>query len=378
MAFQIKDFRSITASMLNWLKANTTRVSDFNPGSVVRTMVEAPAAELEELYLQFFIGLREAIPVSVFQTFGFDSLPAKSASGLVRFTTATAATATISIPAGTLVKAPGSGQTYATSGDAFILVGQTYVDTLVSAQVPGIIGNVDMAAIVELVSSVPGISAVSNPAPLLNGTDAETDDERTLRFRGYISTLARGTKAAVEYGARTAKVVNSSGVVTEYVAHASVYEPWVDDPLQPIALVRCFVHNGSSATSAALVSIAQQVIDGYTDASGAPVVGSGWKAAGVKCVVTAASDLPVNVTGTIDVAPGYTSADVIAQAIEAVTTYIQIQGVGADILVAELVAIVKRDVPGVYNVTLTAPAADVATAYNAKAIPGTITLTEAP
>ena len=50
--FQIKDFASITASMINWLRANTTKVTDFNVGSVVRTMAEASAAEMEELYLQ--------------------------------------------------------------------------------------------------------------------------------------------------------------------------------------------------------------------------------------------------------------------------------------------------------------------------------------
>ncbi len=64
MAFQIKDFASIAAAMINYLRASQDRVTDFEPGSVARTMLEATAAELDELYQQLFHGIREAIEVS--------------------------------------------------------------------------------------------------------------------------------------------------------------------------------------------------------------------------------------------------------------------------------------------------------------------------
>lgn len=376
--FQIKDFASITASMINWLRANTTKVTDFNVGSVVRTMAEASAAEMEELYLQYFIGLREAIPVSVFNTFGFPAIAAESASGVIRFTVSTPATSTITIPGGVIVQVPGGQQVYQTLADNFILTGQTYVDILAAAQSPGVAGNTDAGTITELVSSVTGITSITNPQPFINGRDLETDDERKVRFQGYISTLARGTKAAIEYGAKTAKLTNSLGVVTEYVAYAGVEEPWIADPTQPISLVNCYVHNGASATSAGLVNLAQAVINGYFEADGVtPVAGSGWKAAGVKCVVSAAADQPVNVTGVVSVLNGYTAATVIAAAGTAVRAYLQGRNVGTPVQLAEVIAIIKRDVPGVFNVTLSAPTADVSIAANAKAIAGTVTLTAA-
>jgi uncharacterized phage protein gp47/JayE len=157
-----------------------------------------------------------------------------------------------------------------------------------------------------------------------------------------------------------------------------VVEPWVTDNTQPISLIRVYVHNGASATSSSLVTQAQRVIDGYYEADGVTLApGSGWKAAGVRCIVEAAADLPVNVTGTINVLPGFDSAAVRAACESAIRAYIQGLGVGADVLISELIAIVKRDVAGVFNVALSAPSADVAVATNTKAIAGTITLTPA-
>ena len=49
---------------------------------------------------------------------------------------------------------------------------------------------------------MPGISAITNPGPVTNGRDAETDADRTIRFRGYVAALARGTGGAIVYGAK--------------------------------------------------------------------------------------------------------------------------------------------------------------------------------
>ena len=51
MPFQIKDFASITAGMLNHARSVTSKITDFQPGSVARTIMEAPAVEVEELVL---------------------------------------------------------------------------------------------------------------------------------------------------------------------------------------------------------------------------------------------------------------------------------------------------------------------------------------
>lgn len=373
--FQIKDFTSIAAGLINVVRATTNKVTDFNRGSVIRTMLEATAAEIEELYLQMYLGIKEAIPVSVFTTFGFNRQAAESAGGTIRFSTGgSLASSVIPIPLGTVVRVPGTSLTYATTVASSIAIGNSYVDVLVSAQASGLAGNVGADLITELVTPVAGVASVTNPSPFVNGRDVETDDERRVRFQGYISSLARGTKAAIAYGAKTVTLTDSLGVITEYVAHANVVEPWVADSAQPISLVRVYIHNGASATSGTLVTRCQQVIDGYYDGGTAV---PGWKAAGVQCIVSAASDQAVNVTGTVTIAGGYSSVDVLAACTNAVKDYLQGMAVGEDVRLSELVAIIRRDVEGAFNVTLSAPTGDVAVADNAKAISGTVTLSAA-
>lgn len=373
--FQIKDFTSIAAGLINVVRATTNKVTDFNRGSVIRTMLEATAAEIEELYLQMYLGIKEAIPVSVFTTFGFNRQAAESAGGTIRFSTGgSLASSVIPIPLGTVARVPGTSLTYATTVASSIAIGNSYVDVLVAAQASGLAGNVGADLITELVTPVAGVASVTNPSPFVNGRDIETDDERRVRFQGYIASLARGTKAAITYGAKTVTLTDGFGTVTEYVAHANVIEPWVADSAQPISLVRVYIHNGASATSGTLVTRCQQVIDGYYDGGTAV---PGWKAAGVQCIVSAASDQAVNVTGTVTIAGGYSSVDVLAACTNAVKDYLQGMAVGEDVRLSELVAIIRRDVEGAFNVTLSAPTGDVAVADNAKAISGTVTLSAA-
>lgn len=370
--FQIKDFSSIAAGLINVVRATTNKVTDFNRGSVIRTMLEATAAEIEELYLQMYLGIKEAIPVSVFTTFGFGRQAAEAASGTIRFSTGgSLASSLIPIPLGTIVRVPGTSLTYATTADTAIAIGNSYVDVLAAAQSIGLAGNVGADLITELVTAVTGIASVTNPSPFINGQDVETDDERRVRFQGFIASLARGTKASIEYGAKTVNLTDSLGAITEYVAHANVIEPWVTDSAQPISLVRVYIHNGASATSGTLVTRCQQVIDGYYDGGTAV---PGWKAAGVQCIVSAASDQAVNVTGTVTIAGGYSSVDVLATCTSAIKDYLQSMDVGEDVRISELIAIIRRDVEGAFNVTLTVPSGDVSVADNAKAIPGTVTL----
>lgn len=371
--FQIKNFVSIAAGCINWMKSVTDKITDYNTGSIARTMIEGPAAEMDELYQQMLIGLQEAIPVSVFNTFGFSALAAEAASGVIRFSTGgPLAASPIIIPAGTVVKVPSTAQAYATLAQATLLQNTSYIDVLVAAQSAGVTGNVGANVVTQLSTAISGITSVTNPSPFTNGRDAETDDERTTRFQGYISTLARGTKSAIVYGAKTAKLTDINGLITEYVAMAAVVEPYVADNTQPISLVNVYVHNGASATSSDLVAKAQSVIDGYYDAAGTAF--PGWKAAGVKAVVIAASDKAINVTGTLTALSGYDHSTVATQAAAAVQAYIQGLDIGATVILSEIVAIIKRDIPGVYNIVLTVPSGDVTCAQNEKAISGTVTI----
>jgi uncharacterized phage protein gp47/JayE len=370
MAFQIKDFASVTASAINWMRSVTTKVTDFNIGSVVRTMLEAVAAEIEEAYIRFFVGVKEAIPVAVYNSFDFVRLGEQTASGQVRVTIGISATDTI-IVAGTRFSTPGKALVYVATQDVTITAGDTVGDVSVAASVVGVIGNLEADAAFTMQPSPSGFVSASNAVAFVNGADEETDDQRKLRFNQYIASLARGTVGALEYGLSTVALYDASGNETERVAMSVVEEPYLADPLQPIAWVRCHIHNGTGDTSPDLVARALVVLHGYTDDEGEKV--PGWKAAGVKVDVLAAEEVDLNVVcERLEVLGGFEEHVVRAEVTAAVLSYLLTLPIGETAIRSEMIAI-GMNVTGVYNFRIKTPTGDTATALNEKIMPGEIT-----
>ena len=371
MAFQLKAFSSIAASMINHMRSATSLLTDFGIGSVARTLVEAPAVEIDQAYQQFFVGLKEAIPVATYQSFDFERLPAAAASAVLRFVPVAGAP-TFVIPQGTAVRASGGSVNFVTQAAVTVLAGATYADVYAVASVPGSAGNCDAGALNEMLGSLPSVASVSNLVAVTNGRDIETDDARKTRFRAYVSTLSRGTTAAIEYGAKLAYLANDAGSITEAVAYVQVDEPWTRDSNQPISLVNVYVHNGVGSTSVALVARANEVLYGYTDASGTAV--AGWKAAGVKMVVAAAAEIPVNVTAAVTLQAGYVFSSVQGLVQQAITNYLAGLVIGTGSVKAEIIAAVMG-VEGVADVAVSAPAGNTSAGIGQKIVAGTITVT---
>lgn len=372
MAFQIKDFKSIVASMINVLRASTRRVTDFNVGSVARTLLEAPAIEMDQLYQEMFHGLKEAIPVATYTSFDFGLLPAGPSSGVLTFYADGSATEDILIQTGTQAKNATTSKLYRTIADAIIPAGATEVSVSGVSEEVGAATNCAANAILELVGSIQGVTGVANLTPFRNGRDLETEPERKLRFQSFISTLNRGTNAALLYGASTAAVTDINGQVVERAVLIGIIEPYEEDPVANLpGFVQIYVHNGTGGTSSSLVAQAQKVIDGYYTADGAPV--PGWKAAGVKVTCYAASEVVVNVAGTITILPGYQSSDVLTAATTTARDYLLGLNVGKEAILAEIIERIMA-IPGVYNVALSSPTADTPATKSQKIMPGTVLL----
>ena len=109
--FQIKNFVSIVAAEINVARSITDKITDFQPGSVARTLMEAPAAEMEELYLQMLHGLLEAIPEATYRSFNFDRLQPARAFGFVSMSMSPAPVESITIPYATAFTTS-DGRTY--------------------------------------------------------------------------------------------------------------------------------------------------------------------------------------------------------------------------------------------------------------------------
>uniref|UniRef100_A0AAU6W2Z8 Baseplate J-like protein n=1 Tax=Pseudomonas phage Touem01 TaxID=3138548 RepID=A0AAU6W2Z8_9VIRU len=371
MAFQVKDFVSITASMINWMRASTRKISDYNVGSVARTLVEAPAAEIDELYQQMFIGIKEAIPVSVYNSFSFDALPAIAAAGLVRVQM-TPSSADVLVQAGTTFFAPGLLSTYSSLEDVTIKAGSSFVDILVLADSTGTAGNITEGQNFTLTPSPSTFLSASNLSGFSSGQDQETPDEQKLRFAAYIDSISRATNNALRYGLTTARLYDDAGNITERVATGITIEPYLEDPNQPIGLVECYIHNGVGNTSAALVSEASKIIEGYYDPSGVAV--AGYKAAGIPTPVYAATEVLQNVTGVLTQLDGYDKPTLVNDATSAIYSYIQSLPIGSECVISEVIHIVK-DLDGVYDFVPSVPVANVKVAKRQKLMPGSISIT---
>jgi hypothetical protein len=304
MAFQIKDFVSITASMINHMRGTQTKVTDFQPGSVARTLVEGPAVEMEELYLQMFIGLREAIPIATFQSFGFDKLPASYASGYVSISKISVPTEALLIPTGTVFTAA-DGRSYLSTNAVLWAAGVAVVTVPVVAGTSGLAGNIAPG----LITSSPTFGAdftISN-ALINNGTDAETDAEREARFAEFISALSRGTIMACLYAGKQAATRDAAGNIYEYVTRAGLVEI--------AGYVRIYVYSSLGIPSASLLADGQKLIDGQADPdTGEPLV-AGFRAGGIRVDLLPMVEREVGMGIGVRMRTGYSLTNATRQAI---------------------------------------------------------------
>lgn len=372
--FQIKNFNSIVASMINNVTGGSDELTDFNTGSVVRTILEAAAAEIDQYYQALLKGFYEAVPVAIYKSFSFSRLPAVGASGYVTFTRESGYVGEITIPTGTRVTIPGESFNYAVVSGVVMEAGVNTVDALVLAAVTGSSTNCLAGSITSITDSIDGIASVTNAAAFTNGSDEETDGERKLRFQKWLNTLARSTRESIEYGASTVKLYDDSGVVTEQVTKVVVYEPCVDDtPIGDPGTVYVYIWNGVDGASSSLIAETSKILHGYVDDDGNKV--AGWKAAGVVATVAAVTPTAVNVTATITLDGSRLEADVDADVEAAIGNLFSSLDIGESLIFSKLIQTVM-DVEGVADVSFTTPTASTSAGgdYNICA-QGTVTLT---
>lgn len=372
MAFQIKSFISITASMINRSRLVCTKLSDYTVGSIVRTCFEAVAQEIDQLYQQLVLSLKDAIKTATYNTFNFSSLPAVAASGTVTVTIAPQ-TADVQIPLGATFTPSGSTVTYAVVSAKIIAAGLTTAVVQVSCTQTGTIGNLASGTNFTMSAPVSGFVSAVNTAQFSNGAEAETPDARLARFNEFILSLARSTVYGIDYGLSTVSITDPNGNVTEAVKFKTVIEPYLTDPTKPTACIYAYIHNGVGSTSAALVAAAQAVVDGSYDADGTPI--PGYKAAGVVCTVGACPEQEVAITGVITPADGYELSDLVSDLSAAHSNYLLSLAPGTSAKIAKLYALAD-EIAGISDFVMSAPLADVVPATTwTKLMPGDGTYT---
>lgn len=362
--FQIKDFLSIVAAQINHAKAVTTKVTDFAPGSVARTLIEAPAVEIEELYLQMFLGLRDAIPVATFLSFGFDKLAAKRAFGFASVSSATPLGAPVVIPAGTAFTTDAGGS-YTSTAAVTWAAGSSLVKVPVQSDVVGLAGNV-AAAVITTCALFPLSSGYTVANSLIaNGADAESDAEREARFRDYIRGISGGTVAACLYAAGQSVVLDVDGNIDQFVTRIGYTEiPGRFD---------IYIYSNQGVASAALLAAGQILIDGQRDdISGILTPGAG--SAGVRTDVLAMAERAVAASIEVGMLEGYTLTAGVQQALTDIYgAAIRDVAAGTTLYLGTLIELLLA-APGVAQI-VPVTSSNITCAASEALVPGVLTIT---
>ncbi len=363
--FSTKNFLSIITDMIRHMAAGQKKITDFSVGSVNRVMLEATAAEVDELYQAMAQGLIEAIPTAIYRSFDFELIAAQYASGVLRFTVpANHATPSV-IPVGT-VSMSKAGVQYQTIEAITIPVGQSTGDVLAVSSTPGAAGNAPAGDINRPISSGVIISSVTNPLAFSNGRGKESEAERKIRFVEYIRTLARGTIASVIYAAKQATVLDPrTGTPVERVARVTVEET--------AGHVYLWLHNGTGNVSPALVQRADDLVQGYYDPdTGAPI--AGYRPTGMRVDVAAMSELPVNVTIAIQAALTARTDALVGRIQDAISTTIRATRSGEALRPLDITNTALALAPYVMGAVIDSPTTTVPCPIRSVLVPGTITV----
>lgn len=201
---------------------------DVSVGTATYKILEAVAQQIAEAnnnsVLQTYsydINTKSGIELDVFcNLFGVYRQFGKRASGVVTFTVNTGATNILDIPLGTQIAVPIGGNYpsaiyYSTIAPAIIGIGDTSVDVPVIATLPGAYGNVPAGTVTSFVSTLVGITSVTNNSPITGGLDPESDSALRARWQSTAFNNNTGTQGKYVLTALQDPNVSSATTVSQ-------------------------------------------------------------------------------------------------------------------------------------------------------------------
>jgi uncharacterized phage protein gp47/JayE len=221
MTLPLKTISGLTSDMVAVWAAQTDTAPTFSDGDVLLAFWQSVASQLDFLQAQ----IQAVVFMSRAQTatgadldswmaqFNFVRLGSTFAAGQEQFIKLQPSSTQVVVPIETVVQTVGGGITYqvvadatqsaysSTAGGYVLAAGQTVVTATIQAVVGGSASNVLTNTLVQFGSSLPGIDQVTNPAPISDGVDGESDAAFRSRFVLYLATLAKATEAAIRAAA---------------------------------------------------------------------------------------------------------------------------------------------------------------------------------
>lgn len=225
MGLKIKTFTEILKDMALWIRTNSSTLTNFTIGSVIRTLLESVAMEVEALYFQMKKGFNWAVENAIYNSFDFTQVGALKSSGEVTLVFREELRDSVIINAGyrfAAVSTNGQSIFFKTIQDEKIPPYSSSYKVKVECETEGLVGNVSAYTISVMLTPIEYVQECYNEIAFTNGREAQTAPERKKDFSKFIKTLSKGTVGAVEYGAMSVEGI--TGVyVDDQIGYMNVY-----------------------------------------------------------------------------------------------------------------------------------------------------------
>lgn len=374
MAVSVQSFVQLVENQVAAAQGYCATLLDFTVGSILRAVFEAASAVylfLQAQALQVAALTRAQTSFgadldSFFAQFGFSRLPPGSSSGAVVFSRFTATQQAI-IPVGTVVQSFDGSQQFRVVADttngsynptlsAFVIpVGTVSLSVAAISVTAAGWANVASGTITQIVTAVPYADTVTNAAPFIGGSDAESDPAYRARFVLYLASLSRATRAAILYAIMSVPGVASQTLVeNQSIGGATQY-----------GYFYAVVDDGTGSPSSGFLSSVYSAIDAVRPfATYFSVLGP--------------TDIGATVVMNITTAAGYVHSTITAQVQAALTTYMNGLGLGGTLPYSRLAQVAYDASPAVVNVSgvlLNAGTSDITTTSQQRVLVGSVTVT---
>jgi len=204
----IKSRVDILADMIRWSRNNNSSLTDFNPGSLIRSIFNAIASQIAQLYYAIHKTYRAS---RIIYATGND-LDSLVASRSIKRKSQTKSSVTLSflgnsgteIPTGTNVSTI-DGVTFQTIETKSIGSDGGSISNIAAESInAGKSVNVRAGTITEIINTIDGIINVTNPCRATGGQDYETDEQLRNRAITLISALSLGISDSYKAWAQSA------------------------------------------------------------------------------------------------------------------------------------------------------------------------------
>lgn len=343
--------QSATANMI----AKQDKVTDFNEGSIIHTILDTVSRVAERAYVAIRQGFNEMLAILPFSPFGLTKKSGYSASGAVIFSRSIALGSQSIIPKGTVVS---NGEfTFITTEAGIISAGAVDSDSItVVADKSGKKYNLAASSINAIESIVPAdVVGVRNDYAFTGGSDEETDAEFEARFKTYINGLSGTNSYAIKSAALSVNAVRSVSIQNHKPPYKNIYNMTV------------YVDDGSGGATSATLDAVKLAIEGDGTQEN-----QGHLAPGVNIRVITPTAIPINVEITVSVV-STDLGEAKAEVERIVTSYVNNLAINEKCIVSEMIAKVMA-LNYVKDVAVVSPATNVEPSINQIARVGAITV----